>query len=273
MDLEGRVAVVTGASSGIGWATALAFAREAAQIVVAARRMDRLEQLVALIGNMGGTALAVECDVGEWDQVQALASGTKERFGRADVLVNNAGVPGGGPFHKISIEQAERITRVNYFGVLYGTKAFLPMMLEAGRGHIVNVASLAGRFAVPGASLYTATKHAVVAFSEALHYELAPKGILVTAVNPALVRTETFPHRDARDRGPGVPMAPERVAEVIVRAVKRGTAPEVSVPRWLSSLQAVRVVMPPLYRFGMRLATRGGLRATSVNEAESRPER
>jgi short-subunit dehydrogenase len=156
---------------------------------------------------------------------------------------------------------------VNYLGVLYGTKAFLPMMLEARRGHIVNVASLAGRFAIPAAGVYSASKHAVVAFSESLYYELRPKGILVTAVNPGLVSTEGFPHTDARERRLGRVMRPEDIAELIVDVVRRGRGPEVSKPRWLSSLQAVRVLTPALYHAGLRRAARGSRRATPAHEA------
>ncbi|HCP62323.1 MAG TPA: oxidoreductase, partial [Actinobacteria bacterium] len=182
--LRDGVAVITGASSGIGEATARAFVREGAAVVLSARREDRLRALASELSSGGGRAVAVACDVSERAQVEALADRVKTEFGRCDVLVNNAGVPGGGPFAEMSMDQAELVTRINYLGVLYGTKAFLPMMLAAGRGHIVNVASLAGRFAVPGSSVYSATKHAVVAFSESLHYELSPRGILVTTVNP-----------------------------------------------------------------------------------------
>jgi short-subunit dehydrogenase len=135
---------------------------------------------------------------------------------------------------------------------MLGTKVFLPMMLERGRGHIVNIASLAGRFATPGSSVYGATKHAVVAFSEALYYELAPKGILVTSVNPAFARTEGFPQTHLPK---ALVMKPERVARVIVEAVKKGKAPEVSVPRGFLPFQAFRILTPPLYRWGVRKAT------------------
>src|SRR5206468_2728177 len=144
-----------------------------------ARREDLLNELGEEIRSFGGQALVVGCDVSEIGQVQELAARTEASFGRCDVLVNNAGIPGGGPFAELSLDQIERIARVNYLGVLYCTKAFLPMMVAAGRGHVVNVASLAGRFAVPGSSVYSSTKHAVVAFSEALHFEMAPRGILV----------------------------------------------------------------------------------------------
>lgn len=266
MDLRGAVAVITGASAGIGRATAWALAGKGAHVVVAARRQARLEELAQEIERRGGQALAVPCDVSRREEVDALRERVEEVFGRCDVLVNNAGIPGGGPFDQLTMDQIEAVVRTNLLGVLYGTKAFLPMMLAAGRGHVVNVASLAGRYAVPGAAVYSATKHGVVAFSEALHFELEDRGILVTTVNPGLVHTEGFPHRDARDRF-GVPvMGPMRVADVIVEVVERGRAPEVSVPRVLGAMQAVRVLAPPVYRWGVRRALARGLRATRVGE-------
>ena len=264
MDIEGAVAVVTGASAGIGRATAEALARRGAKVVVAARRADRLRELAGSIEARGGVATPVVCDVRERGQVEALAARVREIHGRCDVLVNNAGVPGGGPFPDLSWEKVEEITHTNYMGVLYCTKAFLPMMLETGRGHVVNVASLAGRFAVPGSSVYSSTKHAVVAFSEALHFEVVRRGVRVTAVNPGLVATEGFPHTGAARRGLRV-MRPEKVADLIVRVVETGKAPEVSIPRLLGALQAVRVLAPPLYRFGLDRATRRGLRPTNAD--------
>ncbi|GBC86244.1 3-oxoacyl-[acyl-carrier-protein] reductase [bacterium HR12] len=177
------------------------------------------------------------------------------------MLVNNAGIPGGGPFRTLGADDIERVVRVNLLGVMLGTHVFLPMMLERRRGHIVNVASLAGRFATPGEAVYAATKHAVVAFSESLYHELRPSGILVTAVNPGFTRTEGFPQV-------GIPrplvMRPERVARVIVDVVRRDRAPEVSVPRTLAAAQVFRVLTPPLYRWGVgRLAASVGRRHAS----------
>ena len=250
--------MVTGASSGIGWETALAFARRGATVVGAARRKERLEQLAGAIEQSGGKALSVECDVSELEQVDSLRRAVDEAFGRCDVLVNNAGVPGGGPFTKLSVEQIERVVRINYLGVLYCTKAFLPGMLESRRGHIVNVASLAGRYAVPGSSVYSSTKHAVVAFSEALYYELASEGVLVTTVNPSFVRTEGFSSGDIEKLPKAVVLEPEQVADAIVNVVSEGKAPEVSVPRWMASMQSVRVLAPALYRRELtRMARRG----------------
>ena len=153
--LSGSVAVVTGASSGIGRATALALADRGADVVLAARREAMLQDVATLIRQRGRRAEPVPCDVSDLAQVQTLQRRTEEAFGRCDVLVNTAGIPGGGPFAELTMEQIERIARINYLGVLYCTKVFLPMMLSARRGHVVNVASLAGRFAVPGSSVYS----------------------------------------------------------------------------------------------------------------------
>jgi short-subunit dehydrogenase len=260
------VVVVTGASAGIGRATALAFARRGATVVAAARREERLAELVREIEGHGGRAMAVACDVSDGVQVGVMRQRVHDAYGRCDVLVNNAGIPGGGPFAALSLEKIERIAGTNYLGVLYCTKAFLPMMLESGSGHVVNVASLAGRYAIPGSSVYSSTKHAVVAFSEALYYELMAKGIVVTVINPGLVTTEGFPQADMAQRSPRLVMKPERIAEAIVEVVRKGKGPEVSIPRWLGSFQAVRVLTPALYRFGLTRAVKRGLRATRADK-------
>jgi NAD(P)-dependent dehydrogenase (short-subunit alcohol dehydrogenase family) len=252
VEVRGAVVVVTGASSGFGERAALRFARAGARTVVAARRLERLEALVERIGSEGGSAIAVACDVTQLDQLEAFRDRVSETFGRCDVLVNNAGIPGGGPFRTTPVQHLERVIDVNLRAVVLGTKLFLPMMLERRRGHIVNVASLAGRFATPGAAVYGATKHGVVAFSEALYHELAPHGILVTSVNPGLSPTEAF-----RARGPSIiNLDPEDVAALIVDVVRKGIAPEISIPRPLAALQAFRVLTPPLYRWGVRTISR-----------------
>lgn len=253
MRLSGAVVVVTGASSGFGELTARRFARAGSSVVLAARRIDRLEALAAQIGDSGGTALPIGLDVALWDSIHALRDAVAERLGRCDVLVNNAGIPGGGRFENLSEQQMDRVMTVNALGVMRCTKAFLPMMLERGSGHIVNVASLAGRFAGPGSSMYSASKHAVVAFGESLYYELEPKGILVTSVNPGFARTEGFPMTGVP---PALVMNPDRVARAIVDVVRLGRAPEVDVPRGIGVVEAFRILAPPLYRWGVRTVTR-----------------
>ncbi len=251
MELSGATAVVTGASAGIGRATALALAGRGTRVALAARRLQRLQALAAEIEAKGGTALAVSCDVTDRAQVAALVEAVERAFGHLDVLVNNAGVPGGGRFDELSWDQVEQVVRVNLLGVLACTHAFLPLFRRQGRGHIVNVASLAGRFATPGTAVYTATKHAVVAFSESLFHELRPHGVLVTAVNPGFVRTEGFPQTHLHPR---LVMSPERVARAIVKVLREGRAPEYSVPRWVAPLQLFRILAPPLYRWGVATA-------------------
>lgn len=253
MELNGAVAVVTGASSGFGELTARLLAKGGASVVLAARRLERLEALAGEIEGRGDRALAVRCDVTEVADLQALRDRVDETFGRCDVLINNAGIPGGGRFEEVSLEQIEQVIRVNLLGVMLCTKVFLPMMLERPRGHIVNVGSVAGRYATPGASVYTASKHGVVAFSEALYYELGPRGILVTSVNPGFAATEGFPQRRLPS---AIVMPAERVARAIVDVVRKDKAPEVTIPRALGPWQAFRILTPPLYRWGVRQAAK-----------------
>jgi short-subunit dehydrogenase len=253
VDLDRAVSVVTGASAGIGHATAQALARAGSDVVVAARRLDRLEEVAHDIERRGRRALPVQCDVTSRKSLAGLFSAVTREFGGVDVLVNNAGIPGGGTFAEMKIEHIDRIIRTNLLSVMWATKLFLEKMIQQGHGHVVNVASLAGRFATPGSTVYSAAKHGVVAFSEALYYEVKDRGVLVTAVNPGFVATEGFPHRD---KDPRIVMTAERVADAIVDIVRKGKAPELSVPRWIATGQAFRVLTPPLYRFGLNRAAR-----------------
>ncbi len=194
LDLSGRVVAVTGASSGIGEATALACARAGAAVALAARRVDRIEQLADRIRSEGGTAIAVQTDVGEEEQAGEFIRRTGAELGRLDALVNNAGVMLLGPIPGAPTEEWRRMIHANVFGVLYCTHAALPLMLEQGSGHIVNVSSVAGRFARPGSGVYNLTKFGVGAFSEALRQEVAEQGIRVTLVEPGMVATELGGH-------------------------------------------------------------------------------
>jgi uncharacterized protein len=253
MELRDAVVVITGASSGFGELAAVRFARAGARVTVAARRENRLLELAERLEGAGRTVLAVRCDVTERSDIDSLRDRVLDAFGRCDVLVNNAGIAGTGRFEHQDPEFLERLIRTNLLGVVLTTKAFLPTMLEAGRGRVVNVASIAGRLATPGLAVYGATKHAVVAFSEALNYELASSGILVTTVNPWLSKTEGFPQRQTPR---WLLVDADRVARVIVDVVRKDIAPEISVPRWPSALQAFRVLTPPLYRWGVGVAVR-----------------
>ena len=189
--LENAVAIVTGASSGIGDATARLLAASGASVALAARREDRLEALKADIENDGGRALVVETDVTDRAAVERLAERTKEAFGRIDILVNNAGIMPLSLMKNLHVDEWLKMVDVNVNGVLHGLAAVLPTMLEQQSGHIVNVSSVAGRKLFPGGAVYCGTKFAVGAISEGLRQELTPShGIRVTTIEPGAVATE-----------------------------------------------------------------------------------
>lgn len=194
MDLEGRTVAITGASSGIGEATALACAEAGAAVALAARRTDRIEQLAARIADDGGRAVAIATDVSDERQARAFVEQAYEQLGRLDALVNNAGVMLLGPIPGADTEEWRRMIDVNVYGVLYCTHAALPVMLDQGAGHIVNVSSVAGRFARAGSGVYNLTKWGVGAFSEALRQEVTAQGIRVTLIEPGAVATELPSH-------------------------------------------------------------------------------
>lgn len=230
--LEGRVAIVTGASSGIGEATAAALARAGAQVAVAARRTGRLEELADRIRAAGGEALAVPTDVAVRGQVEALAERVVEAWGRVDVLVNNAGLMPLSPIREGRVDDWDRMIDVNVKGVLYGIAAVLPVMLEQGSGHVVNVGSVAGRRPFPGGTVYAATKFAVRALTAGMQLELsASEGIRVTDIQPGVVDTELpdhIPSEEAREGFEGRwddrrRLESEDVAQAILYAV---TAPD-----------------------------------------------
>ena len=194
IDLSNQVVAVTGASSGIGEATALACAQAGAAVALAARRKDRTDALAARIAEAGGRALAVETDVSSEQDARRFIERAHGELGRLDVLVNNAGVMLLGPIAGSDTEEWRRMIDANVYGVLYCTHAALPLMLAQGEGHVVNVSSVAGRFARAGSGVYNLTKFGVGAFSEALRQETAPLGVRVTLVEPGAVATELAGH-------------------------------------------------------------------------------
>ena len=194
VDLKGKVVAVTGASSGIGEATALACAAAGASVSLAARRSDRIAALAERIAADGGRAIAVRTDVSVESEAQAFIEATQAELGRVDVLVNNAGVMLLGPIDGAPTEEWRRMIDANVYGVLYCTHAVLPLMRAQGAGHIVNVSSVAGRVARAGSGVYNLTKWGVGAFSEALRQEGVPIGVRVTLIEPGAVATELPGH-------------------------------------------------------------------------------
>lgn len=191
--LAGKVALVTGASSGIGEAAAAALAAAGAKVAVAARRADRLEALAVRIEKAGGTALRIEADVTSNGDVTAMVEKVVAEWGRLDILVNNAGVMLLSPAAEATLDDWRRMVELNLLALMGVTKAALPH-LKAAKGHIVNVSSIAGRVANPGASGYAATKFGVVGFSESLRREVYADKVRVTVIEPGLVRTELGDH-------------------------------------------------------------------------------
>ena len=202
--LDGKVAVITGASSGIGEATAEALATEGASVVVAARREDRLSELVERINGNGGKALSVAADVTDEGQAHELIQRAKSEFGRVDILVNNAGVMQLSKVDKGLSDEWRRMFDVNVLGLLYATDAAVGVMKEQGSGHLVNVSSVAGRRSRATTGVYSGTKFAVNAISEALRQELLEDNIRVTIVEPGAVATELATHITDEDAKEGL---------------------------------------------------------------------
>ena len=192
--IAGKVIIVTGASSGIGEASALQLGAGGATIVATARRDDRLRDLEARITAVGGTVLAFTTDITDEPQVRTMVQRTMERFARIDVLVNNAGVMHNAPISAAHTDDWRRMLDANVLGLAIATQAVLPMMRAQGGGHIVNISSVAGRVFSPSAAMYAATKAGVVGFSEALRKEVYKDRIRVTVVEPGVTATELPDH-------------------------------------------------------------------------------
>jgi NADP-dependent 3-hydroxy acid dehydrogenase YdfG len=187
-NIENKVVVITGASSGLGEATARLLTAQGAKVVLGARRLDRLQALATELGLPEGAI--VQTDVTQADQLQALVDQAVKLHGRIDVILNNAGLMPQSLFEKLKIEDWDRMIDVNIKGVLYGIAAALPYMTAQKGGQIINVSSVAGHKVGPGSGVYAATKHAVRALSEGLRQEMTPHNIRVTIISPGAVLTE-----------------------------------------------------------------------------------
>lgn len=239
------IVVVTGASSGIGAEAAREFVRRGDSVVLAARRLDRLEHLAS---ELGSRALPIKCDVSDVAQVAFLRERIESKLGTVDVLVNNAGFAAHRTVAESPLSEIEEQISVNFMGAVRCTKEFLPSMLKRGSGHVVNVASVAASMGLPGIAAYCASKSAMLSFSEGLRHELHGTGVGITVVSPIMVRTEFF------DRMPRVcasrfSLHPRTVARAIVRA-SGSSRLEIVVPWparaavWLK--QAVPYTVAPL---------------------------
>lgn len=229
-----KVVIITGASSGIGEATARTLAQQGAKVVLGARRTERLEALVADIRAQGGVAEYCAVDVRQQAQVQALVDFAREKFGRVDVIINNAGVMPLSVMEELKVDEWERMIDVNIKGVLYGIAAGLPLMKRQGFGHFINISSIGGHAVYPTAAVYCATKYAVRAISEGLRQEQLDGDIRVTIISPGVVESELADSisdpaaRDAMRAFRQIALTPDAIARAVCYAISQPADVDVS---------------------------------------------
>ncbi len=239
MDFKGKTVLVTGASSGIGRETAIQFARKGANVILVARRSELLKKIAAdIISKCDDQNIRVTahmCDISKKDQVTNMIKTVLNEFENVDILVNNAGFAISGAVSNTSIEDIESQMRTNYFGMIYCTKSLLQHMTQRGSGHIINVASVAASFGLPGIAPYCASKFAMLGFSEGLKHELKGTGVGVTVVSPIMVRTEFFNHPCFKNvpTNPAMSLHPKTVAKAVLKAANS--------PR-------LEIIVPPIVR-------------------------
>lgn len=227
--IDQQVAVVVGASSGIGRDAAIAFARRGAQVAVAARNQAGLASLVSEIQSLGGAAIAIPADVAELEQVQAIADAAIASFGRIDTWVNCAATGAIAPFDTMTPEEFRRVIDVTLMGQVYGAKVALPYLKQTGRGSLIAVSSMEGRRALPLQSAYSAAKHGLEGFLESLRVELDHEGhaINVTSIKPAVINTPFYNHARTKIgvKPTGIPpyYDPELVTDAILHAAEHPT--------------------------------------------------
>jgi NAD(P)-dependent dehydrogenase (short-subunit alcohol dehydrogenase family) len=246
--IRGSTAVITGATSGIGWETALAFARAGARVVVAGRREDRLHQLVAEIGP--ASALAVPTDVADPARVEALIEQAATRFGGVDVLVNNAGVGMTARFLEQTLDDFRRVMDVNFWGAVYGCRAVLPVMkAQPAGGVIINVSSILGKRGVPFETAYCASKFALAGFSQALRTEVMAEKIDVSTIFPGVVESEIWESATNRTGFAFPDVLPKLPASEVARAIvedARWPRPEIVMALDARLIDAANTLAPGL---------------------------
>ena len=231
MKFQDKVVVITGASSGIGEASAVEFAKNGANVILIGRRKEKLLEVEQKILQYKVSTLVCVCDVSNKSQVKEMSKQVLEKFGKIDILVNNAGFAIYGKVSDLDIEQMESQIATNYFGMVYCIKNFLPKMLEQNSGHIVNVASVAASFGLPGLDSYSASKFAMLGFSEGLQHELNGTDVHVTVVSPIMVRTNFFDHSSFESMPKFSPtsLSSKTVAKAVLKAANSSRL-EIIVP-------------------------------------------
>ena len=247
MNFKEKMVLITGASSGIGYASAVQFAKKGANLILISRNKEKLNQVSADLKKYNVSTFAYECDVSDKLQVNKTSKIILDRFGSIDILVNNAGFAVYGSVSNLTIEEIESQMETNYFGMIYFVKNFLPSMLEKKSGHIVNVASVAASFGLPGIASYCASKFAMLGFSEGLKHELKGTGVNITVVSPIMVRTNFFNHPSFKNMPKYSPtsLSPETVAKAILRA-SNSPRLEIIVPGFVRGAVWIKNTIPYL---------------------------
>jgi NADP-dependent 3-hydroxy acid dehydrogenase YdfG len=227
-NIEGKIVVITGASSGLGEAAARMLSAEGATVVLGARRLDRIQTLANELEKQGAKALALRTDVTIAGQVKELVDSAIEKYGRVDAIINNAGLMPLSPLERLKIDDWDKMIDVNIKGVLYGIAAVLPIMKDQKAGHIINVSSVAGHKVNPGGAVYSATKTAVRILSEGLRQEVKPYNIRTTVISPGAVATELPSSATEPDVAAGVnkfyddvAISPDSFARAVVFAMSQ----------------------------------------------------
>jgi short-subunit dehydrogenase len=243
---QGSVAIVTGASSGIGAAVARDLSAQGTTVVAVARRREMLEQVAADCRRGAPASEARVCDVGDRDAIEALCRDMLAQHGRVDVLVNNAGIPMRVHATRLTAEQVERTMRIDFMGAVWPTLALLPSMLERRTGHIVNVSSVAGRLPSAREAAYTAAKHAMAGWTDVLAVDLHGTGVQVHLINPGPIKTEIWDKIEEPAAFTGKLHPPEKVARAIRASLERGSH-ETWFPRSMAWLPPFKMAMPKTF--------------------------
>jgi 3-oxoacyl-[acyl-carrier protein] reductase len=257
MKWNGSNVLITGASRGIGRAVALQASKKGAKVGLMARSKDELNDVLAACGGNGAVSV---CDVADRAQVESAVADLEASLGPTDILLNNAGIGAYGSVADTDPSEAEKMIRVNYLGTIYATKAVLPGMIKRRKGHIVQLASIAGRIGAPLEAAYSGSKFAVVGWSEAMAMELKPKGIGVSIIDPGPVETDFFEARGVPySRKTPKAVTAEAVAALVIRSVERNKL-EAFIPSWLGAALVFKHLFPPAYRVGTARTFRNDLK-------------
>jgi NAD(P)-dependent dehydrogenase (short-subunit alcohol dehydrogenase family) len=249
MDYAERVAIVTGASSGIGRQTALDFAGRGCRIVISARRGELLRETAAACEAAGAQVEAMTGDLAERAFAESMVERALARFGRVDMLVNNAGIPKHKQFYDVTPEDVENTMGVNFMAPAYLTLACLPAMLRQGEGYVVNISSAAGRMPPPRESVYAASKYALTGFSEGLALDLAGSGIHVGVIHVGPIDTEIWGKTETETAYKGKRYPPSLISNAVFTCIEQRRH-EMTVPRSLTLPYWIKVLLPGLFRWG-----------------------